>query len=74
MKERLFYCTEAEKLYTLSELRAFYENEAGRDTTWFYGFPAWLNSCLYENNGTLVEIKKLFEIGTTTVYNLKSDL
>ena len=54
--EKLFYCRETEKIWTLEELKRFYETEADRDDTYKYGFDAWLNSCMYKNNGTLVEI------------------
>ena len=77
--ERLFYCTETEKLLTMAELQEFYKNAADHDSIWNYGFSVWLEHCLTENNGSLAEAKTVREVfsGKELVYiesNLKTDL
>ena len=79
MNDKLYFCREAEKLWTLEELKRFYETEADRDETWHCGFGAWLNGCMYYNNGTLEEVKQVYRTeykGKTifTLWNLYSDL
>lgn len=51
----LYYCTESEKLWTLEELREFFETESDGN---FDGetFESWLNACMYCNNGTLEKV------------------
>lgn len=71
MTDKLYYCRESEKLWTLEELKRFYETEAD---PWPYGFDSWLNNCLYQNNGTLEEIRPVSKIGNTTIWNVRTDL
>ena len=69
-KERLFYCTESEKLYTLSEIKAFFTE----DNSGYKCFEDYLKNCMVENNGTLEEIRILYTIENCTVWNIKTDL
>lgn len=77
--ERLFYCHESERLWSMEELREFYNTEADKDNTLHTNFNAWLRSCLYENNGTLEEVKPtrtIYDNGKAvyTEWNIKTDL
>ena len=69
-KERLFYCTESEKLYTLSEIKAFFTE----DNSGYECFKDYLKNCMVENNGTLEEIRILYTIENCIVWNIKTDL
>lgn len=71
--EKLYYCRESETLWTVPDLMAFYHENAN-DVEIEIGFDAWLNGCLYQNNGTLEEFKPLYTIGNCTVWNIKTDL
>jgi len=74
MKNRLFYCTESEKLFTESEMKSFYDTDNGG----YDSFAQYINACLVSNNGTLVEIKKEYTImtanGIIEIWNVKSDI
>ena len=71
--EKLYYCRESEKLWTLEELKRFFETESDGK---FDGetFGEWLNKCMYYNNGTLEEIKILYTVGTMTVWNIYTEV
>jgi len=68
--EKLFYCRESDHVYTLEEIKAFYlEDNCG-----YENFSDYLKNCMYENNGTLEEIKILYTISDCIVWNIKTDL
>ncbi len=74
-EERLFYCTESEILYTLSDLEEFRQiSLADGDTYATDTLEHYINACKVENNGTLEEIRILYTIGNCIVWNIKTDL
>lgn len=56
-EEKKYYCSEDEKSFTESELKAFY-SEAVKSGCYEGTFCEWLNGCMIENNGSL-EVSKL---------------
>ena len=68
--EKLYYCRESETIYTLSEIKEFYSAYNGGHEN----FADYLNNCMYQNNGTLEEIRPLYSIGDCVVWNIKTDL
>lgn len=68
--ERLFYCHESEKLYSISDIKAFYN----ADNCGYSNFSDYLKNCMVENNGTLEEIKKLYTIDNCDVWNIRTEL
>lgn len=78
--ERLFYCTESEQMYTLSDLESYRQLAiADGDTLFTDTIENFVKACSVDYNGTLLElriVKKLF-CGEKLVYvesNIKSDL
>ena len=57
---KMYWDTEQERFWTFEELQEQYkkELESGElDPEYFYSFEVFLNNCLYENNGSLREVK-----------------
>lgn len=78
--QRLFYCTESETMYTLSDLENYRQMAiADGDTLFTDTLENFVKACSVDNNGTLLElriVKRLF-CGEKLVYvesNIKSDL
>ncbi len=69
-KEKLFYCWESDRVYSLSEIKEFYMADNGGHES----FSDYLKNCMVENNGTLEEIKILYTISDCIVWNIKTDL
>lgn len=78
--QRLFYCTESETMYTLSDLENYRQMAiADGDTLFTDTLENFVKACSVDYNGSLLEfriVKKLF-CGDKLVYvesNIKSDL
>ena len=78
--DRLFYCTETERLYTLADMEQFRrESIASGDTFATGNINDYINACLASNNGTIVEVKReavVYDHGkpVLTIWNVKTDL
>lgn len=79
-EEKLFYCTETENSYTLSEMETERQNAiADGDTLFSENLESFINACLVENNGTLIKAKKEYSIAKNGVeifslWNIRTDL
>lgn len=78
--QRLFYCTESETMYTLSDLENYRQMAiADGDTLFTNTLENFVKACSVDNNGALLELrimKKLFCAGKLVYVesNIKSDL
>jgi hypothetical protein len=78
--QRLFYCTESETMYTLSDLENYRQMAiADGDTLFTDTLENFVKACSVDNNGTLLELRivgKLFCAGKLVYVesNIKSDL
>ena len=79
-EEKLFYCTESENSYTLSEMEKARQDAINDgDTLYTDSLESFVNACLVENNGTLETIKKeysIYENGKEifSKWNIRADL
>lgn len=79
-EEKLFYCTESENSYTLSEMeKARQDAIENGDTLFTNSIESFINACLVENNGTLETIKKEYSISENGIeifskWNIRTDL
>lgn len=56
-QERLFYCTETEKTYTMEEIEKYRQiSIADGDTFMTDTIENYIQCCLVENNGSLIEL------------------
>lgn len=73
-EEKKYFCTETENSYTESEMRKAFEEYHVEGET----FAEFINSCLAENNGTLITVKKERTLKLcgkeTTFWNIRSDI
>ena len=73
-EEKKYFCNETENSYTESELREFYNEFHDEGET----FAEYVNSCLVENNGTLITPRRecTFRLygKEITFWNLRSNI
>lgn len=51
-----YYCTESEKVISISEIREIYDSENSLQAE--YTFPEYVDACQWWNGGTLVPVEK----------------
>ena len=73
-EEKKYFCTETENSYTESEMHDIYNEFHDEGET----FSEYINSCMVENNGTLITAKKTMTVRNngreTTYWNIRSEI